>query len=305
MPLSVRSFHDLNVAIVHGLPKIRRLKFDGIVGIPRSGMAPAALISTHVQKPVADLDFFCKTGQLYGRSGHIEAAPPKRILLVDDTCNKGRAMRRATDMLRQHRPNVEFVRFAVWGPYQLPDPYREVDVYLENLHGPRCFQWNMWKHIRLPRWAFDMDGVLCRDPTKQENDDGPAYVNFLNKADPMFLPQRPIGWIITSRNEIYRSQTEAWLKKHGIQYAGLIMCPCKTKSERMRFMKQYDGGRGGWKAEQWLKLMKDDRLEYKPELFIESNAGQAKAINRLTGLLTWSTMAQQAYGEQPVYDKPE
>lgn len=294
MPLSVRTFHDLNVTIANNLHRFDRDNIDGIVGIPRSGSAPASLLATHLQKPVADLDHFCKTGMLHGRSG-TEAVGVKRVILLDDTVNKGRAMRRASDMLRKARPNVAFLRVSVWGPYQLEEPSKEVDFWLEDLRGPRVFQWNMWKHIRLPRWFFDFDGVLCRDPDKEENDDGPRYENFLKTAAPMFLPTRPIGHIITSRNEKWRRETIGWLEKHRIQYSSLHMCPCETKRDRMSFMKGIEGGRGGWKSSVVKRLIEKGKLEYKPELFIESDPKQAAIIARQTGLLSFCTRSQTVF----------
>ncbi|MFX8227120.1 hypothetical protein ABTL27_19780, partial [Acinetobacter baumannii] len=86
------------------------------------------------------------------------------------------------------------------------------DIWFEVVEGPRAFAWNMQKHIRLPRWGFDFDGVLCRDNTKAENDDGPLYARFLRDAEPVFVPQRPIGHIVTGRLEKYRPETLDWLR---------------------------------------------------------------------------------------------
>src|SRR3546814_8121143 len=120
-------------------------------------------------------------------------------------------------------------------------------MWFETVHGPRVFAWNWTKHIRLPRWGFDFDGVLCRDNTKAENDDGPRYAEFLANAEPLFIPQRAIGHIITGRAEKYRAETEAWLHRHGIQFASLKMTPWETKGERMEAMRSI-GGRGAGKA---------------------------------------------------------
>ena len=60
---------------------------------------------------------------------------------------------------------------------------------------------------------MDFDGVLCRDPTEEENDDGDKYRYFIANVEPIFKPSVEIGWIVTSRLEKYRDLTENWLKK--------------------------------------------------------------------------------------------
>jgi len=274
--LNVRSITDLNRAIVNNLHRLDRSAFDAVVGIPRSGMLPATLIATHLQKPLGDVDGFCR-GWVFKR--HDQKIAAARILLVDDSVNKGRAMMSAVQKIKQAVPTAQLTRFAVYGPYQLSDPKLVCDLFCEECHGPRVFQWNMWKHIRLPRWTFDLDGVLCRDPTNEENDDGPKYLKFIRDVEPLFLPTRPIGHIITGRLERYRVETEKWLRRYNVQYLSLHMMPFATKAERMAH-----GGRGQWKAEVFKTL--------DSEFFIESNPKQASIIAK-AGIQVWCTSTQE------------
>ena len=231
------------------------------------------MIATHLQLPLADCVGYAK-GIAHGRSGQ-PAICGNRVLLVDDSCNKGRAMRRATSMLGG---KVKVTRLAVFGPYQV-EPSSVVDMTFADCHGPRAFSWNMQKHIRLPRWGFDFDGVLCRDPASIENDDGPRYVEFLRTAEPVFVPQRSIGHIVTGRLEKYRPHTEDWLQRHGVQFESMTMMPYATKAERMAA-----GGRGQWKA----AVVKKLGLEF----FLESNPKQAHIISREAGIPVWCTETQ-------------
>ena len=48
---------------------------------------------------------------------------------------------------------------------------------------------------------MDIDGVLCADPTPEENDDGEKYRHFLLNAPPLFIPKVTIGTLVTSRLE--------------------------------------------------------------------------------------------------------
>lgn len=289
--INFRSIADLDQAIARNLWKLDRSSFDVVVGIPRSGIAPAGIISTYLQKPFATLEGFI-AGQVHGRSGHLTATRPRRILLVDDTSNKGGAMARAVGQLRQFDRKLEITRCAVFGPYQIEDPASIIDVWFEDCTGPRGFAWNMWKHTRARKWAFDIDGVLCRDPTKAENDDGPAYDRFLRTAPPLFLPQRQIGHIITSRLERYRPQTEEWLARHGVEYLQLHMLDLPSRDERMRVMKLRPGGRGGWKA--------SIAADVGAEMMIESCHKQARIIAREAGIPVFCTELMQTFnpGEQ-------
>lgn len=276
--LSVRSVTDLNLAIAANLHRLDRRRIDAVVGIPRSGMIPATLIATHLQKPLAELDSFI-AGRVCERSQRQIRAKPTRVLLVDDSVNKGGAMAKAVAALRHKDGGLKITRLAVYGPYQVENPKTVCDIWFEELRGPRCFQWNMWKHIRLFRWCFDMDGVLCRDPTKTENDDGPAYLRFMETAEPLWLPVRPIGHIVTGRLEKYRPQTIAWLKRHGVAFESLTMMPYESKAERMAI-----GGRGQWKAAEFKRIG--------AEFFIESDPKQAAIIARSSGLPVWCTRTQ-------------
>ena len=115
-----------------------------------------------------------------------------------------------------------------------------------------------------------MDGVLCVDPTKEQNDDGPQYINFLLNAKPLYIPTYPINSIVTSRLEKYRPQTEEWLKKYNVKYKNLYMLDLSTAEERRKLNCHAD-----FKAKVFSKC-KDCNC------FIESNREQAEKIFKLT-----------------------
>lgn len=271
--LNFRSVADLNRAIHECLPRLRSLPIEGIVGIPRSGMLPASIISTQLQLPLADVETY-RSGRMWGRSGGLVEAVG-RILLVDDTSNRGGAMARAVERIGSRAKDI--TRFAVFGPYR--GDLSIIDLFCEIVLGPRAFEWNMAKHRRLPRWGFDFDGVLCRDPEKQENDDGPRYEKFIAEAEPIFIPRRPVGHIVTCRLEKFRGLTEDWLHRNGVEFAHLHMMPFASKAERMAH-----GGRGQWKA----GVIKEAGAEF----FIESCPKQAGIIAREAGIPVYCTRTQ-------------
>lgn len=276
----VKSIADLNATIVTHLHRIPH-DIDAVVGIPRSGMLAASAVALHLQKPLADVEGFLR-GEVYRRSRSI-ASDVHRVLLCDDTVLNGRAMAGAMERLVHVRPAISIVRMAVFSAPQTPPA--AVDLALELCPTPRAFAWNLWKHKRMPRWCFDLDGVLCCDPTNAENDDGPNYERFIREAPPRFLPKRPIGTIVTARLEKYRALTEAWLHRHGVEYAGLRMLDLPDKAARMA-----TGNRAGFKADIYASL----GPKY-GELFIESDARQARKIAAMTGKAVWCVENQVFY----------
>lgn len=125
-----------------------------------------------------------------------------------------------------------------------------MDLYLEILEQPRIFQWNFLQHGFLIHACFDIDGVLCDDPSPEQNDDGPRYRDFLLHAPLKLKPQRPVKYLVTSRLEKYRPETEQWLAEHDIPYEQLIMMDVATAEERRRL-----GNHASFKAEQYRKHM--------------------------------------------------
>jgi orotate phosphoribosyltransferase len=132
----------------------------------------------------------------------------------------------------------------------------------------------------VPKSCFDLDGVLCRNPTPTENDDGPRYREFLSTVEPLVAPSKPIGWIVTARLEKYRAETEAWLDAHGIEYGELIMLDLPDKETRQRL-----GTHAEFKAGVYGDL---DAV-----LFVESDHSQAMEIARLTDRPVYSVEHNQ------------
>ena len=153
--------------------------------------------------------------------------------------------------------------------YYTPEKQHLADFAFEEVATPRYFQWNIFNHTTLEKACFDIDGVLCVDPTKDQNDDGEKYISFLQNAAPLYMPGAKIGSIVTSRLEKYRKETEAWLKANSVSYDKLVMLDLPDMKAR-----QKANNHAGHKAK-----------EYQINgynLFVESDLGQAIEINRLT-----------------------
>lgn len=270
--MNYRSLADLNDAIITNLHRLPA-DIDLVVGIPRSGLLAANLLSLVSNIPLTDLDSFLE-GRIYSsgttkRTEHLHRnlANMRRILVLDDSISSGKAMREARNKIANSGLQAEIIFAAVYG---IESSHPDADLVLEKVTLPRLFQWNFMHHVMLEQACVDIDGVLCIDPTKQENDDGEAYRLFLNDAVPLHTTSRKIGWLVTSRLEKYRDLTEAWLKKQGIEYGELIMLNLPSADERRR-----QGVHGNFKAEFYRKA--------ESTLFIESEERQAEVIARLSG----------------------
>ena len=262
-----RNIADMNRIIIKRLNILPR-DIDLIVGIPRSGMLPANLIALYLSKPYTDIHSF-RNGHIYKageRGQYIDVKEFKKILIVDDSIASGSAMIKAKELIKEVGNDFEISFCAI---YVIPGKEKMVDYHFEVVPLPRYFQWNIMNHSVLEKSCFDIDGVLCVDPTHEENDDGPIYTNFILNAEPLYIPKSKIGTIVTSRLEKYRKETETWLEKHGVKYNKLVMLDLPDMKAR-----QKANNHAQFKASEYQKN------EY--ALFFESSLHQALEINNIT-----------------------
>lgn len=262
-----RNIADLNQVILKRLNVLPR-DFDLIVGIPRSGMLPANLLALYLNKPYTDIDSFLN-GHIYkaGERGQFfDIKSFKKVLVVDDSIASGSALKKSKARLTDLENKFDISYCCI---YLVPGKEKMVDYYFEAVPFPRYFQWNVFNHTTLEKACFDIDGVLCIDPTEEQNDDGPIYTDFCLNAPPLYIPGAKIGTIVTSRLEKYRKETEAWLEKYNIKYNDLVMIDLPNKEAR-----QKANNHASHKAQAYMA---------KPYvLFIESSWSQAMEINRIT-----------------------
>ncbi|MEO1008332.1 MAG: phosphoribosyltransferase family protein [Planctomycetota bacterium] len=267
-----RSVADMNEVILRGLPRIPQ-EIDLVVGIPRSGLLAANMVSLYMNRPLTDLKGL-EEGRLLGKGkrripGYDDIAieNAKRILVVDDCVSQGTEMNRAREYIRGLGLADKAIFLTV---FSFPEHPEAADIVLQEIPRPMCFQWSFLHTRELAAFALDIDGLICRDATKEEDDDGERYLRFLEHADPLLLPTMPVGWLVTSRLEKYRPQTEAWMRRHNVEYDKLIMLDVPTKADRER-----PGFHAQYKADAYKAI--------DAKLFVESSAGLADEIARLSG----------------------
>jgi orotate phosphoribosyltransferase len=271
------TYGEMERLIVANLHRIRALGSGVIVHLPRSGTAPAGMIATYLPAPLASVDEYC-AGIVPDRK-----CPPydrNLVILVDDCINQGKQATAAIDRILGANRKAFITLVAIYdcardGGKGRNRPFPMMTF--ANHHGGNdkhyLYPYYIWKSPRLKHCAVDFDGVLCRDATRDEDDDGPAYRHFLAEVEPKFLPLGyEIGAIVTARCEKYRADTVAWLARHGVKYGALHMGPWPGKDDRAGGMKA-----AKWKASVYAGLGPDITL------FIESSVVQAREINVISG----------------------
>lgn len=270
--MNYRSIADMNDTIMRNLPRLPR-DIDLVVGVPRSGLLAGNLLCLALNIALTDVEGFLEGRVLAAgktrRTARLDRDPAalKRVLVIDDSIYRGNAMEEVRRRIEAAAPEAEITYCAVYGN---ETSHPAVDLVLEAVPQPRMFQWNVFHHASLEHCCVDIDGVLCCDPTHEENDDGERYRRFLVETAPMLVPSKPLGWLVTSRLEKYRAETEDWLEKAGISYRELIMLDLPGAEARRQAR-----AHGSFKGEVYRAL---DAL-----LFIESELEQAEEIARLSG----------------------
>lgn len=264
--MQYKSIADLAETITRNLHRVPR-DVDLIVGIPRSGLLAANMLALSLNLPLTDFEGFLDgriiaTGKWRGLATHgVQVRDCRRILVFDDSVFTGRAIGEARSRVAEL--GLDNVLFGA--AYVVPGAEDLVEIGFEQCPMPRVFEWNVMHHAILRRSCVDIDGVLCRDPSPAQNDDGPLYRRFLEEAEPLYTPTLPIAHLVTCRLEKYREATIRWLDGHGIQFQHLHMMQYETKEERLRH-----GNHGEYKADVCRRV--------NAEFFVESSWAQAKVI---------------------------
>lgn len=247
---------------------------DLVVGIPRSGVIPAYLIALFLNKKVCTINEFINNLEPLNGTRPVSKNKDKneklKILIVDDSIYSGKSMDEARELISKNK-NLDKYDIQYCAIFSIEQSINKVDYYFEIVPSPRMFQWNYLNHSYAAISCFDMDGVLCVDPTDEQNDDGEKYINFILNAKPLYIPSFKINSIVTSRLEKYRVQTEQWLKKYNVQYENLYMLDLPTAKERRNLNCHAE-----FKAKVYSE--KEDCI-----FFIESDRSQAEKIAQITG----------------------
>ncbi|GAA4887063.1 phosphoribosyltransferase family protein [Ferrimonas pelagia] len=232
--MKYRSYADLSSDIKDNIDQLNGQGFDLVVGIPRSGMVPAYMVSLMLNISCVDFATFVRNGNIskgITRQTGCKLHRPfdaRHILLMDDSIQSGKSLAAVLQQLPESYPGT-VTTAVVYSSRTVRD---DVDIVLKFLPPPRVFEWNIFHHNVVNNACFDIDGVLCFDPEEVDNDDGERYLNFVTNARPKHLPTGRVKVVVTNRLEKYRFETEQWLARHGVKYEQLLMLDLPDKAAR-------------------------------------------------------------------------
>jgi uncharacterized HAD superfamily protein/hypoxanthine phosphoribosyltransferase len=203
-----------------------------VVGVPRSGMIPAYMIGIILNIKVCSLDEFINNIKPSHGFRPINTGEGG-VLIIDDSCYSGASITAVKEKIRAAGIETADIKYAA--VYCKPGSEGALDFALTTLEPPRVFEWNYMNHSFIEAACFDIDGVLCVDPTEEENDDGEKYRNFILNAKALYIPKYTIYALVSSRLEKYRTETIAWLKKNNVRFRHLYLLDAPSKAHRQRF----------------------------------------------------------------------
>ena len=213
---------DLTKTIRTNIWKVPR-DIDFIIGVPRSGMIAASIISSYLNVPLIDVNSFLTGLEPSGgsRLNYFTESHHKtnKVLVIDDTVFGGTAMNNTRKRLSKHT-DLSFVFMCV---YLEGVGINAVDIYLEDIRKYTdddnrivLYEWNIFQHHTkfMKKCLYDIDGVFCVDPPDERNED--EYLKYIANAKPLFIPRTKLGGIVTYRLSKNREITEKWLAEQGI-----------------------------------------------------------------------------------------
>jgi hypoxanthine phosphoribosyltransferase len=198
----VISFEDvfgLAVDWTDMLPK----DFDCIIGVPRTGLLVANVLSSKMNKPLSTADDFVRGIVWYSQASKTPTVF-KKVLVVEDAVNSAKAMKADVEKLKRYDSSMEIKTGCLFVSNQ------EMKDFIDYYYATTCnapAEWHMHSFFKNTKLAVDLDGVICDEKSN----------------NPLLIPAFDVEAIITARLENERSDTEAWLKRHGVGYKQLIM----------------------------------------------------------------------------------
>jgi uncharacterized HAD superfamily protein/adenine/guanine phosphoribosyltransferase-like PRPP-binding protein len=255
----------------------------GVIGIPISGMMPAAILSRMLCVPLYSLDH--KEGVVSVGDGQRSRIDRKAIagresglyVVVDDTVYSGGQMRRARQAMNQM--GLRGIYAAVY----TKDP-KAVDVYSVHAPGSIILEWNVFNSGHMAGKSLfpelrggvccDFDGVICEEPPVNDARYPEEFQWWLANARPQYIPRKePIPLIVSMRLEPWRAVTEAWMARWGVKTRKLVLHPAQTIRDRERDRDRVTVHKG--------RTFRDSQCS----IMFESDPKQARAIADVSGKL--------------------
>lgn len=279
--MNYRSINDLTAIIDKNLHLFHELKITAVVGIPRSGMLAGSILALKLNVPLFSLnDWLMKKDSENGTTRKIRKVNIEpHYLIIDDSINSGKSFLKALSKINEN----SMTNFSTCAVYSSSKKNASIDYVLEVVPLPRFFEWNMFHSGLVQRTMYDIDGVLCLDPSQEQQSSPDLYNKFLLNAHPNILYTGEAYGITTSRLLADKESTEIWLSRYNLKYKNITFSKYETVNDR--------------------KLANDHGVQkgliYRnssAELFVESEKKQAIDIVKTSGKFVFCTEDKVLYG---------
>lgn len=221
--MNYKSFADLSKDIKLNLHKIPK-EVTLVVGIPRSGLLAANLISLYTNLPLTDIDSFIEGKVLcpsFQDSASTERAFTGKILIVDDSVATGKAIIDAKQKL-QPIMNAASYELLFCCVYADPEKKHLVDIPLLLLNRPRVFEWNLFHNKIMENSGVNLPGILAVDANRYSLPDNIKHFKTLLNTVPYIIPKKSIGTVFYASPKENQTATEKWLLQNGVQFSELL-----------------------------------------------------------------------------------
>lgn len=216
-----RSVSDMCNRVTESLGTLPQ-DLDMVVGIPRSGLIAATLITLYRNLPMTDLDGLFEGRMIKSGRRSIEQINSEgrkcKALVVDDSVGAGTQIRAARERLKSLEDRFEFVFAAV---YVSEEGASLVDLPMEVCPQPRCFQWNVMNHYLMQRACVDVLALLRSDVAGEAVRQ--SRFPDLFEQTPFFKPKYKLGSLVVPAEPSQREQVESWMDSHGLSCEHLVL----------------------------------------------------------------------------------
>lgn len=189
---------------------LRRGNYDAVVGVPRSGLLPAAMASLSLGVPLWSLDTSgvvrLDTGQ---RLRSQSKKPVTKLLVIDDSCASGRAMKKVKGLMKLDCMNYDVTFAAV---IVTSNGKSHVDLHHEVIELPHWFEWNFFGNSKLIahlKLGVDFEGII-QDPESGD-------------LNPMIPRHTHIPVIVSKKLITEKPDLLTWLAQRDISCDHLVM----------------------------------------------------------------------------------
>jgi len=285
--MNFKTYADLSKDVKLNLHQIKKENFDLIVGIPRSGMIPAYMIALSLNLNCTTIQAYLNNDKLkHGQTRQVAKGisfpwEAKKVLVVDDSIATGNSLA----ALKESIPPELMKKLTFLAFYSSKPVRSEVDMLIAHVPNPRVFEWNIFHHPMLGDALLEMEGILCKAPLLEQTKTEEAYLDYINNVESFIIPNHKIHSIVTRRNEKYREQTEAWLKKSDVAYDNLIMDSSPINGKMVNTDTNYR-----------LKVLHYKKSDTK--LFFESEPSEARKLCKLAAKAVYCVANNRMYNPQ-------